>query len=121
MRMLFRLPLLVFVLVVFAASQLAAQPAQNRRIRGTVESLDGNALVVKARDGAIVKITLADNYAVTGYNKRALSDIRRAITSASPARRRRMAASAPSQLISFPKALAASATVIVHGTCRTVR
>lgn len=76
MMTLFRLPILVLALIVFTVSQLAAQPAQNRRIRGTIESLDGNALVVKARDGAIVKITLTDNYGVTGYNKRALSDIK---------------------------------------------
>lgn len=73
---LFRLPLLACALVLFTMSQLSAQPAQNRRIRGTIESLDGNVLMVKARDGASVKITLTDNYGVAGYNKRQLSDIK---------------------------------------------
>src|SRR5688572_20299013 len=69
------LPLLVlaFVLIVF---QAIAQPAQNRRIRGTIEGLDGNVLVVKARDGTRVKINLADNWQVTAYTKAAISDIK---------------------------------------------
>jgi hypothetical protein len=58
-----------------SASQAVAQPAQARRIRGTLESLSGNTLVVKSRDGADVTITLADNYGVTGYTKKQLSDI----------------------------------------------
>lgn len=34
------------------------------RVRGTVESLDGNTLMVKTREGPSVKIALADNYTV---------------------------------------------------------
>lgn len=76
MMALLRLPLLVFALVIVTLSQLTAQPAQYRRIRGTIESLDGNVLMVKARDGASVKITLADNYGVSAFTKRSLSDIK---------------------------------------------
>lgn len=76
MMTLFRLPLLVFALVAFTVTQLSAQPAQNRRIRGTIESLDGNVLMVKARDGASVKIALTDNYGVSAFSKRSLSDIK---------------------------------------------
>lgn len=76
MMALLRLPLLVFALVIVTLSQLTAQPAQYRRIRGTIESLDGNVLMVKARDGASVKITLADNYGVSAFSKRSLSDIK---------------------------------------------
>ena len=57
-------------------SQAIAQPAQNRRIRGTIESLDNNVLMVKARDGTDVKIKLADNWAVTAYTKAQVSDIK---------------------------------------------
>ena len=69
------LPLLLLSLVLIC-SQAIAQPAQNRRIRGTIESLDGNVLMVKARDGASVKINLADNWAVTAYTKAQISDIK---------------------------------------------
>ncbi len=68
--------LLIVVALAFGASELAAQPAQNRRIRGTIESLDGNMLTVKARDGASVKIRLTDTYSVSGYTKKELSDIK---------------------------------------------
>jgi hypothetical protein len=69
------LPLLVLALVLIC-SQALAQPAQNRRIRGTIEGLDGNVLMVKARDGSSVKINLADNWQVTAYTKATLSDIK---------------------------------------------
>ena len=67
---------LICLALIVCASELSAQPAQNRRIRGTIESLDGNILTVKARDGASVKIRLTDNYAVSVYVKRELSDIK---------------------------------------------
>jgi hypothetical protein len=69
------LPLLVLSLVLIG-SQAIAQPAQNRRIRGTIEGLDGNVLMVKARDGASVKINLADNWTVISYTKAQISDIK---------------------------------------------
>jgi hypothetical protein len=62
--------------LVLICSQAIAQPAQNRRIRGTVESLDSNVLTVKAQDGADVKIRLADDWAVTSYTKAQISDIK---------------------------------------------
>src|SRR5262245_30554795 len=68
-------PLLVLSFVLVCA-QAIAQPAQNRRIRGTIESLDGNVLMVKGRDGQNVKINLADNWAVTAYTKAQVSDIK---------------------------------------------
>jgi hypothetical protein len=62
--------------LVLICSQAIAQPAQNRRIRGTVESLDSNVLMVKARDGTDVQIRLADNWAVISYTRAQISDIR---------------------------------------------
>jgi hypothetical protein len=62
--------------LVLICSQAFAQPAQSRRIRGTVESLDSNVLIVKARDGTDVKIRLADNWTVTSYTKAQISDIK---------------------------------------------
>lgn len=66
----------VVLFSVLIGAQAFAQPAQNRRIRGTVESLDSNVLMVKARDGTDVKIKLADNWAVTSYTKAQISDIK---------------------------------------------
>jgi hypothetical protein len=76
MTALFRtLPLLALPLLLIC-SQAIGQPAQNRRIRGTVASLDGNVLMVKARDGTSVKINLTENWAVTAYTKAQVSDIK---------------------------------------------
>jgi hypothetical protein len=76
MTALFRtLPLLALSLLLIC-SQAIGQPAQNRRIRGTVASLDGNVLMVKARDGTSVKINLTENWAVTAYTKAQVSDIK---------------------------------------------
>jgi hypothetical protein len=69
------LPLLAVALLLISAQALA-QPAQNRRFRGTIEGLDGNVLTVKARDGASVKIKLADNWQVTAYTKAQISDFK---------------------------------------------
>ena len=41
----------------FALSSVSAQ-AQNVRVRGTIEKLDGNNLAVKSRDGAALKLVL---------------------------------------------------------------
>jgi len=52
----------------------AQQPA-TMRVRGTIEKLDGNVLVVKSREGADLNVTLTDNVQVVGVEKAALSDI----------------------------------------------
>ena len=76
MTALFRTLALSALSLVLIGSQAIAQPAQNRRIRGTIESLDNNVLMVKARDGTDVKINLTDNWTVTAYTKAELSDIK---------------------------------------------
>jgi len=52
-----------------------AQQPQTMRVRGTIEKLDGNVLVVKSREGADLNVTLTDNVQVVGVEKAALSDI----------------------------------------------
>src|SRR3984957_19629540 len=59
----------------FALGSVAAQ-AQNVRVRGTIEKLDGNILMVKSRDGAELKLTLKDNVRVAGVIKASLADIK---------------------------------------------
>ena len=46
------------------------------RVRGTIESFDGNVLDVKARDGANVKIKLADGARVTAITRMKPEDIK---------------------------------------------
>jgi hypothetical protein len=58
--------------VVMAAPIAWAQSAPPVRVRGTIERVDGAIYVVKARDGAELKVTLADN----GIVKASLSDIK---------------------------------------------
>jgi len=69
----------VFVVAMLAATfgfgSLSAQ-AQNVRVRGTIEKLDGNNLTVKSRDGAELKLTLKDNVRVGGVIKASLADIK---------------------------------------------
>ena len=59
----------------FALSSVSAQ-AQNVRVRGTIEKLDGNVLMVKSRDGAELKLVLKDNVRIGGVVKASLTDIK---------------------------------------------
>src|SRR6202521_2082544 len=59
----------------FALSSVSAQ-AQNVRVRGTIEKLDGNTLAVKSRDGAELKLVLRDTAAIRGIVKAALADVK---------------------------------------------
>jgi hypothetical protein len=69
----------------FAASLLAtsllvsaavAQQATPSRLRGTIESIDGDTLLVKSRSGEDVKLHLATDLRVAGIAKIALSEIK---------------------------------------------
>jgi hypothetical protein len=59
----------------FALSSVAAQ-AQNVRVRGAIEKLDGNNLTVKSRDGAELKLVLKDNVRIGGVVKASLADVK---------------------------------------------
>ena len=63
------------VAATFALGSASAQ-AQNVRVRGTIEKLDGNVLLVKSRDGADLKLTLKDNVRVAGVVKASLADVK---------------------------------------------
>jgi hypothetical protein len=61
--------------VMIAAASIAyAQDAV--RIRGTIERLDGQTYVVKARDGSELKVAIADNPQIAAVTKASLSDIK---------------------------------------------
>src|SRR5260370_8433655 len=59
----------------FALSSVSAQ-AQNVRVRGTIEKLDGNVLMVKSRDGAELKLVLKDNVRIAGVVKAPLAPVK---------------------------------------------
>ncbi|MEA2905258.1 MAG: hypothetical protein QOG83_2330 [Alphaproteobacteria bacterium] len=61
--------------VAFAATAVSAQ-AQNVRVRGTIEKVDGNKVDVKSRDGAALKLTLKDDARIGGVVKASLTDIK---------------------------------------------
>jgi hypothetical protein len=58
----------------FAASAASAQDTV--RVRGAIERVDGPAYVIKTRDGAEAKVTLADKALVVAIVKAAVADIK---------------------------------------------
>jgi hypothetical protein len=50
--------------------------AQDMRVRGTIERVEGPIFVVKTRDGAEAKVVLADKGVVVGMVKASLTDIK---------------------------------------------
>ena len=62
------------VLAAFTMTTAIAQ--QTVRVRGTVEKLDGDVLMVKAPDGASLKVTLKGNVTVVGVVKASVADIK---------------------------------------------
>jgi Domain of unknown function (DUF5666) len=65
------------VAAAFTATAGIAQ-AQNVRVRGTIEKLDGNTLTVKSRDGGDLKLTLKDTTNIRGVVKAKLEDVKAA-------------------------------------------
>jgi hypothetical protein len=75
MRITSRVFVVAMAAATFALSSAAAQ-AQNVRVRGTIEALDGNSLTVKSRDGAELKLMLKDNVRIGGVVKASLADVK---------------------------------------------
>jgi hypothetical protein len=69
-------PLLAFALVAALSNLALAQQTSPSRVRGTIESVDGETLTVKSRSGEDVKLTMAGDIRVVGIVKIALSDIK---------------------------------------------
>jgi hypothetical protein len=64
----------IIALVLTVSLDAAAQTT--RRVRGTVEQLDGNTLVVQSRQGEAVRITLAPNFTVGAMSRGDLSAVK---------------------------------------------
>ncbi|HVQ60512.1 MAG TPA: hypothetical protein VMS53_00365 [Burkholderiales bacterium] len=53
-----------------------AATAQTLRVRGTIEKADGNLLLLKASDGAQLKLTLTDDARIVAVVKASMADIK---------------------------------------------
>jgi hypothetical protein len=61
------------VALLFATATYAQQPG---RIRGQIEKVDGASYVLKARDGTMLNVKLADDARVSALEKASLADIK---------------------------------------------
>ena len=75
MRMTPRIVAAVALAAGFAVVSVSAQ-AQNVRVRGTIEKVDGDVVTVKSRDNTELKLKLKDNAAVRGVVKASLADVK---------------------------------------------
>ena len=71
-----RLAAMAAGLTIALAAVAAAQAPQTVRVRGAIEKVDGNTVVVKAADGADVTLTLTANAQIVGVVKATLADIK---------------------------------------------
>ena len=69
--------ILVAATIAAAITVSAASAQQTQRVRGTVEKVDGNTLLIKsATGGAPITLTLANNAVVVGVLKATVADIK---------------------------------------------
>ena len=66
----------VVLAAILAAPMAWSQDAPPARVRGTIERIEGPVFVVKSRDGAELKIVLAENAVAVGVVKATLTDIK---------------------------------------------
>jgi hypothetical protein len=71
-----RLLVASFTAISLLASSAWAQQTPTVRIRGTIESVDGDTLGIKTREGSDVKVKMTDNVAVFAVVKTELSQIK---------------------------------------------
>jgi len=72
----FKIAVVIAFALFFAVSIGAAQQPQTVRIRGEIQAVDGPMFTVKARNGDIMKVKLADNARITAMVKASLADIK---------------------------------------------
>ena len=68
--------LAITLALTFAALPAFAQQPQTVRIRGTIEKVDGQDLVIKSRDGSDFNVKLAENARVLALVKASITDIK---------------------------------------------
>ena len=67
---------LLAVISVLASNAWAQQSPTPTRIRGTIESIDGNTLSIKTREGNEMKVNMTADITVIGIAKTSLSEIK---------------------------------------------
>jgi hypothetical protein len=65
-----------FVALLLTASPVVAQQPQMVRVRGTIESVDGQVLSVKGRDGTALTLKLVDGAPVRTVVRKSLDDVK---------------------------------------------
>jgi hypothetical protein len=69
-------PLIALAMVATSSMLAVAQQTSPSRVRGTIESIDGETLMVKSRSGEDVKLTMTGDIRVVGIVKIPLSEIK---------------------------------------------
>jgi hypothetical protein len=69
-------PLIALAMVATSSIAALAQQTSPSRVRGTIEGVDGQTLMVKSRSGEDFKLTMTGDIRVVGIVKIALSDIK---------------------------------------------
>jgi len=59
-----------------AIAVTAASAQQTQRVRGTIDKVDGNTLLIKGPDGAPATVSLVDNAVIVGVLKATVADIK---------------------------------------------
>ncbi len=67
---------IVLGVLTIVVSGNAALAQDTVRVRGAIESIDGSTYAIKSRDGADLKVTLADNAQIAAVIKASLADIK---------------------------------------------
>jgi len=62
--------------LLLAAAPMAVAQEQTVRVRGTIDRVEGDTYIVKARSGGEVKVKLPDNVMVVALTKASLADIK---------------------------------------------
>jgi Domain of unknown function (DUF5666) len=70
---------LALIALTIIVSDHAALAQDTVRVRGTIESVDGSTYLIKARDGAELKVALADKAQVAAVVKASLTDIKQGL------------------------------------------
>jgi hypothetical protein len=63
----------------FYCTLAAAQNADMVRVRGTIQGVDGQTLDVKGRDGAPIKVKLADDVKVLAVDRKSMADVKQGV------------------------------------------
>jgi hypothetical protein len=72
----FKLPLIAIAMVASTVAGIAQQSPTPTRVRGAIESVDGDVLTVKSRSGQDVKLHLTGDATILGLVRMSLADVR---------------------------------------------